>query len=296
VASVVAAVVFWFLAKGEQPTARLFTMPIVLTGVPEGLTTTERLPESARVLLSGANKDLLRLSLWGEPFARVDLSGAEPDRTIRVSLSEANISIPEDSEVAVAEIRHPRILDVTIDRVAERRLPVEAALAGDPAAGHYVLGEPLCVPDSVSVIGPERVVRALPSVRTAPLDLSGRSGRVEASRAVNVSAGLNLYAVPREVRVTVDIEASEQRTFTGVAVRVLRDPGPGTAVVSPAVVDVAVSGPAHLVNALASADVSVVIDARGLPRGNHELAPEVALPDDVRAASVRPQRLAVTLR
>jgi len=296
VAAVVAAVVFWFLAKGEQPTARLFTMPIVLTGVPEGLTTTERVPETARVVLSGANKDLLRLNLWGEPYARIDLSGAEPDRTMRVSLSEANIAIPEDSDVAVAEVRHPRTLDVTIDRVAERRLPVEAALAGEPAAGHFVLGEPLCVPDSVSVIGPQRVVRALPSVRTAPLDLSGRSGRVEASRPVNVSAGLNLYAVPREVRVTVDIEGSAQRTFTGVAVRVLRDPGPGTAVVSPAAVDVAVSGPAHLVNALASADVSAVVDARGLPRGGHELVPEIELPDGVTASSVRPQRLAVTLK
>jgi hypothetical protein len=42
--------------------------------------------------------------------------------------------------------------------------------------------------------------------------------------------------------------------------------------------------------------VSAVVDARGLPHGAHELAPEVELPEGVTASSVRPQRLAVTLR
>ncbi|MBM3307400.1 MAG: YbbR-like domain-containing protein [Candidatus Eisenbacteria bacterium] len=295
VAAAIAALVLWLLAKGEQTTAREFVVPLVLRGVPEGLTTAARVPESARIVLSGANKELLRLGLWGEPYAVVDLSGADPEVTIRVFLSEADVVLPRDSRVAVTEVRQPRVLDIHLDRVAERRLPVRTVLEGAPARGYYLVGEPLCFPDSVAVIGPARVVAALESAPTEPLDLSGRRERIEATRTVDVSLDANLHAVPREVRVAVDIEGTSTRRLSGVRVRVERETGGASAAVTPANADVDLSGPAHVIDALTTADVAVVVDARGLPRGTHEVVPEVVLPEGALLTSVTPARFTVTL-
>lgn len=296
IAAVIAAIVLWLIAKGEQTADREFLFPLILRNVPEGLTTVRRVPEHARVILSGANKELLRLSLWGEPYAAIDLSGAEPDRTIRVSLSEANVVLPRDSGVQVEEVRDPRVLDIETDRVAERKLAVRPVLTDRLAPGYHVLGEPRSVPDSVTVRGPSRAVALLPLVRTAPLSLSGRSGRIEASRAVVVGHGLNVNAVPKEVRVIVEVEGTLTTALADVPVRVERESGASVVVAVPADVDLDVSGPEHVVAALTPNDVSVVLDARGLPKGVHELAPEVILPGGVELHSVRPAKLTVTLR
>lgn len=296
VAAVIAALVLWLLAKGEQTTDREFLLPLVLSHMPEGLTTVARVPESVRVVLSGATKELLRLDLWGEPYAAIDLSGAEPDRTIRVSLSEGNIVLPRDSGVQVSEIRDPRVLDLEIDRVAERRVGVAAALSGAPAQGYHVLAEPRCVPDSVTVTGPARVVGRLSSVRTVPLDLSGRKSRIDASRAIDVSRGANLHAVPKEVRVAVDIEGTATRMLSGLPVRFQHEPGFASVTIAPETIEIELSGPAHVITALSPADVSVVVDARGLPRGTHEIAPEIVLPRGAELVSAKPPRFAVTMR
>jgi YbbR domain-containing protein len=296
VAAIVAALILWLLAKGEQTTGREFLLPLTLAHMPDGLTTVEPVPESVRVVLSGATKELLRLDLWGDPRAAIDLSGAEPDRTIRVTLSEGNIVLPRDSGVQVAEIRDPRVLDLEIDHVAERRVGVVAALSGTPAAGFHVLGDPLCIPDSVTVIGPARVVGRLSSVRTAPLELAGRESSIDASREIDITRGANLHAVPKEVRVSVDIEGSATRVLSGLPVKFQHEPGFASVTIAPETIEISLTGPAHIIAALSAADVSVVVDARGLPRGTHEIAPEIVLPRGVELVSAKPPRFAVTMR
>jgi YbbR domain-containing protein len=296
VAAVIAALILWLLAKGEQTADREFLLPVVLSHMPDGLTTVEPVPESARVVLSGATKELLRLDLWGDPYVSIDLSGAEPDKTIRVTLSDGDIVLPRNSGVQVAEIRDPRVLDLEMDRVAERRVAVAATLSGTPAAGYHVLGEPRCVPDSVAIIGPARIVGRLARVRTTALDLSGRKVRIDASRAIDVSRGANLHAVPKEVRVSVEIEGTATRVLSGLPVKFQHEPGFSSVTIAPETIEITLSGPAHVIAALSATDVSVVVDARGLPRGTHEIAPEIVLPDGVELVSAKPPRFAVTMR
>ena len=55
-------------------------------------------------------------------------------------------------------------------------------------------------------------------------------------------------------------------------------------------------GPDHLVASLTAGSVSVLVDAMGLPRGTHELVPEVTVPDGVDVHGVTPARVTVTLQ
>jgi YbbR domain-containing protein len=283
-------------AKGEQEGARLFSIPLILRNVPDGLTYVEKIPDSVDVLLEGDNKELVRLNLWGEPYAVVDMTGARAGGTFRVSLSPANVVLSHDAEVQVVEVRDPRSLDLEIDELINRKVAVSPVIEGAPADGYYLLGRERSLPESVFVFGPARVVSELTSVRTVPLSIDGRRSRVDAVRRIEFEERWNLHAVPKEVRVLVGVEGTKIATLPDVPTLFEHELGFREATVVPATVELTLSGPDHLVSSLRAEDVLVLVDAMGLPRGTHELVPEVHVPEGIDVRGVTPARVTVTLK
>jgi YbbR domain-containing protein len=296
IASVIVAVVLWAFAKGEQTADRRFAVPLVLRNVPEGLTPVERVPETVDVVLRGANKELVKLGLWGESYATVDMTAAAADRVLRVGISAANVVLPHDAGVTVTEIVDPKSLDIEIDRRFERLLPVDPVIEGAPAEGYYVLGRPVAIPETVTVYGPARVVRDLESVRTEPLPIDGRRGRVEASRPVVCGGPWNLHAVPKDVRINVEIEGTEVARISDVQLLLQHEPVFDSVSIEPVTIEVQLAGPEHQVTRLEAADITARVDARGLPRGVHELVPEIEVPPGITVLNLNPVRLTVTLQ
>lgn len=296
IAALIVAVVLWMFAKGEQTSDGLFSIPLVLRNVPEGLTTLERPPDAIDVVFSGDTKELIKLRIWGEPYAVIDMSEAAADRVLRVGLSAANVVLPRDAEVQILEVRDPKSLDIDVGRLEERRIRVEPSIDGELADGYHVLGREASVPDSVTVYGPGAVVYELDSVRTAVLSISGRRSRVEATRSIEFDDIWNLHAVPKEVRVLVEVEGTEVVTLQDVAIDFRREPGFGSVEIEPTTVELELSGPDHIVTRLGAEDVTAMVDARGLPRGVHQLIPDVEVPDGVEVVSTTPVRFTVTLQ
>ena len=295
-AALVVGIVLWMFAKGEQEGTRLFSIPLILRNVPDGLTNVEKIPDSIDVLLEGDNKELVRLNLWGEPYAVVDMTGAQAGGTFRVSLSPANVILSRDTEVQVVEVRDPRNLDLEIDELINRRVAVSPVVEGAPADGYYLLGRERSLPESVFVFGPARVVSELTSVRTVPLSIDGRRNRVDAVRRIEFEERWNLHAVPKEVRVLVGVEGTKIATLPDVPTLFEHELGFREATVVPATVELTLSGPDHLASSLRAEDVLVLVDAMGLPRGTHELVPEVHVPEGIDVQGVTPARVTVTLK
>ena len=296
IAALVVGIVLWMFAKGEQEGTRLFSIPLVLRNVPEGLTNVEKIRDSIDVLLEGDNKELVRLNLWGEPYALVDMTGAQAGGTFRVSLSPANVVLSRDAKVQVVEVRDPRSLDLEIDELINKKVAVSPVIEGAPADGYYLLGRERSLPESVFVFGPARVVSELTSVRTVPLSIDGRRTRVDAVRRIEFEERWNLHAVPKEVRVLVGVEGTKIATLPDVPTLFEHELGFREATVVPATVELTLSGPDHLASSLRAEDVLVLVDAMGLPRGTHELVPEVHVPEGIDVQGVTPARVTVTLK
>jgi len=295
IAAVIVAVFLWMFAKGEQTSDAMLSIPLRLRSVPEDLTTTRRPPETIDVVFSGHTSELFRLRWWGDPYAIIDMSEAAAGRELRVSLSPANVMIPRDAAVQVIEVRDPKSLDIDVERLEERRLPVRPVVEGELPDGYYMLAHAVSVPESVTVYGPRSVVSELEHGSTAPLSVSGRRNRVESTRAVEFEGDWNLHSVPREVRVSIEIEGTAVARLTDVPVELRSEPGFTSVELEPAMAVVELSGPEHVASRLGPDDVSVLIDARGLPRGRHQLVPEIEAPEGIEVVSTTPARFTVTL-
>ncbi len=135
-------------------------------------------------------------------------------------------SLPLGPSVELLGIE-PKAVQVTLDRLDTRSLPVRAVLEGQPAEG-YELGEATVVPERVTVRGPRSVVGKLEAIDTLPVLVGGVSERLRRTARLveRVSAGkFQAVAVEpsqRLVDVVVDVrEHTARKTLKGLPIHVV---------------------------------------------------------------------------
>jgi YbbR domain-containing protein len=178
-----------------------------------------------------------------------------------------------------------------------RDLAVKVVVRGQVASG-YRLENISVFPPVVTVYSSDlALVNALPGVvETQPLDLQGVNGNLSTQLSVNVPAGVSVVG-----QQTVLIQAGVspiQSSFTlsGEQVEATGLPAGLDIKISPATVDVILSGPLPLLDTLTRQDVHVVVDLTGLGVGTYQLSPKVTiLVSNVTMESLLPANVEVTL-
>ena len=200
VLAVAIAVTLWFFLsweKRESQSERVVEASVTYN-TPNDMTVLDPVQE-VDVRVQGDSRRVRSLN----PFlvnALVEIGTTEPG-PVDVTLSPEQVFVPEGVRVVSVS---PNTLQVTLDRVVTRRLPVEVDLAGEPAAGASV-GTPVVIPPSVSVVGPQSRLRGVGVARTRPLSLNGHARTFEEMVSVmppdplaNVEPGLVRVRVPME--------------------------------------------------------------------------------------------------
>jgi len=205
----------WYAVAGqrrERISERQVTVPLTLVNIPPDLVITNNVPETVSLRLRGA---LSRILADGDSMQVVlDLAGAEPgSRTFPVK--PAQIKLPPD--VTVVSIDPPEI-ELHLERLQVRQVPVTPVIEGEPAPGFEVTGV-RTVPSSLAVRGPESLVTDLEEVETTPVRVDGATGPVEAAAQTRLAHPLlrSLSGVP--VLVIVDIGPAPTPTPTPVSRR-----------------------------------------------------------------------------
>jgi YbbR domain-containing protein len=175
-----------------------------------------------------------------------------------------------------------------------RPLVVKVVLTGEYAPGHRIT-EISVDPSSVTVFGAPGIVAALPGfIETEPIDLEGAQADVVAYPSLNVPPNVSVIMDEQPV-VTVSIEPI-QSSQTVVITPEIQGLDPGfTCTVSPATVEVILSGPLPLLEALETDDARVVLDLFDLPVGTHQIEPQIVVPEGVTAQSVNPATVQVEI-
>jgi YbbR domain-containing protein len=140
------------------------------------------------------------------------------------------------------------------------------------------------------------LVNNLPGyVETQAIDLTGKEDDFETLVDLNLPAGVSVVG-DSKVLVQVSIAAIESSLGISLPVEVI-GLAPGLiASLNPAVVNVILSGPVPLLNALTPTDVRVVVDVTGYEAGTYQIPPQVnILPDRVQKVSILPGTVEITI-
>jgi len=193
--------------------------------------------------------------------------------------------VPERVQVTVAVRQQSNFKEMT----------VKPEILGQPATGYYIAQVSLN-PPVVLVAASRSVLNDLPGfLTTVPISIAGRTEDVVERLSLELPPGVGIVN-PNEpaVQVTIDIEpflasvtVTRTVTFQGLQ--------PGlTAIASPEVVEVILSGPLPRLSTLLPEDVRVIVDLSDLRLGRQtQCTPVVVQPEGITVDSVIPSAIQV---
>ncbi len=278
----------------EPLVTRTLAVDVTLSGeAATGYLAGEPTAQPAMVTVAGPQSLMERLAAVR---AILDLSGARQNLESTVSVQAVDVSDQPLNGLTV----YPPQVTVSVPVVQQggyRDLAVKVVVQGRVASG-YRLTSISVFPPVVTVRAQDpQLVNALPGyIETEPLDLTNASANFEVPLALILPNGISVVGEPR-VLVQVGIMPIEgSLTLTGRPVEIVNLKDGLQARISPQFVDVILTGPLPMLDALRLSDVRVVIDLEGLEAGTYQLQPRVEITiEGVKVESLLPETVEVTI-
>lgn len=161
------ALVVYLHVYTDRPATMTVAFPVEITDLADSLAIVTQTPSTVITELKGTGKQLIRLRLL-EPRLQISLAGVGPGHFQR-SLMVEDLPLGGADGLAVSRFVGPQMVELQIDRVIERAVPVAASLAGNLPPGTAWSGEWLAEPARVTVRGPRSIVLKLDTLWLAPV-------------------------------------------------------------------------------------------------------------------------------
>jgi YbbR domain-containing protein len=249
--------------------------------------------EPLEVAIAGAKSQVEKVALLQ---VSLDLNGIREnlDQTLAVEI------VDENGQIVEGVTASPEFVHVTLpvsQQGGYRDVAVKVVVIGQVASG-YRLTDISVFPPVVTVFaGDPQLVNNLPGVlETQILDLQNAQEDINARIALNLPDGISIVG-EQTVLIQAGVSPIESSvTLAGETVDVIGLGSGLAAQVSPATVDVILSGPLPLLDTLILQDVRVTVDLTGLDVGIHQIVPKVeVLIADVDVESILPNTIEVTI-
>jgi|HubBroStandDraft_6_1064221.scaffolds.fasta_scaffold139180_2 YbbR domain-containing protein len=198
--SLAIAIMLWWAVGRDQPIEIPMTVRLEFQHVPNDLEINSEYPFQAQVTLSGTEHQLQNLRP-SEVGAVLDLRGAVPgERTF--DLTAQDIRVPRN--VKVVQIV-PSQFHINFDRSSTRSVEVQPRVIGTLLSG-YGITDVSSDPASITIVGPERRVKAIETALTDPVDATGVVGRATFTTHAYVADPLVRVQTTGPIHVTVNTE------------------------------------------------------------------------------------------
>ncbi|MEX0944636.1 MAG: CdaR family protein [Balneolaceae bacterium] len=201
------ALCLWFIVNLSRDFNVSIEVPIMLTNLPDDVTISSDVPESALVTVTGEGWNLI--SVYTNP----------PRIFVSIESSEVNLSeqirnqVSAFSNLNIVQVR-PSQFTIQTERSISKKVPVINRVELNLSNQYGLLREPTISPDSVTVTGAESMLEEIDSWDTANLELTNINGSM--MREIRLNPGGSGISVSPSV-VTLNVEAAE---FTEAELRV----------------------------------------------------------------------------
>jgi YbbR domain-containing protein len=277
----------------EEFATRALSLQPEITGEPApGYTLGLAILSESRIVISGTRTLVDQVETATISLDVTDATG-ELNVTRAVRLLDAGGNPITGLEISPATVN---IRQVITRPGTFREVIVRVIYTGAPADG-YRLTSLTPTPQIVTVFSNDaQLIRAMPGfVETEPIDLTGATDDIEQRLRLVLPEGVFVDG-EQSILVLVGIAAIESSVTLSLPVETIGLSAAYTATLSPASVDVILSGPLPVLQGLQPLDIRVVLDLTGLEPGEHTLTPRVeVLPIGVTADFILPASVEVSI-
>jgi len=280
--------VLWAAVAAEEPTTQL--VPVTLSvQPPRGRTLTGPLP-AVQAVYVGSTRELIKL-YSSPPVIQKILPDTLTASGFELTLSPQDLLTPTRLNVRPEDVQ-PRSVRIRLDEVVRRTLVVEPRITIAPDSGFALLGGIAVEPGSVTVTGPDAILRDLTAVPTVTLEMSGVNSAIRRRVPLDTTGLGSARLAPAEVELSADVVFMAERVLMGVPVTIRAD-RPTSFVTDPPAVLVTVRGPSQRLARLTRDSVLVV--AAPATDGPERVVLEVVPPEGLTGVAT-PDTATVTRR
>ena len=202
--SIAFAVMLWMFIMGERQLEVGYRVPLELQNVPKGLMVASEVPSLVDVRISGPRTLQMKISP-NDISIVVDLSDLKPGLTTFKRLEE-RLNLPSGLRVTRLS---PSFIDLKLERVKQKLVPIKVSLVGEPVAG-FEVESVKSVPNEVIVEGAESELKSVNEVATEDIDLTGVNEGFSLIVPLTHRGTYTHFKDEKTTEVQVDIEPVEQ--------------------------------------------------------------------------------------
>ena len=272
------------------------TLPveIELTGQPAvGFQAGDPVVEPIQIAISGP-ESIVRQAASARVLVNLDDTRENIDEDFDIQILDDNDAVLKGVTI------NPQLANVTVPVSAQsgyRDLAVKVVVNGQVAPG-YRLENISVFPQVITVYSDDsELINGLPAVvDTQPLDLQDAKENISTRLTLTLPDTIEIIGT-KTVEVQVDITPIETSlTLMDQPINLIGLPDGFAAELSPETVNVIISGPLPVLDALTAQDIKVTVDVTGLDLGTHQLEPKVEVfVEDVLEGSILPSTVEVVL-
>lgn len=289
-ASILIAVLFWFVIVTENQYEYEIPVRITPVNVPEGKVITNQLARSAKVRFTGHGKALLALRFQKDAEIELDVSGVHSRSIIPLTKDMVHVQ-RRSASLEILQIMSPDSVLVVLENLRRKTIPIQPLISVVPVPGFALVGGIKLVPDSITVAGPEQLVARLDRVQTDSLrysDVKYRfSGKV---RLIPPAESLHVELPFKQINYFVDVQKLLELHVDGVPVTVRNEPRDLRVTALPSTISLTVVGGERSLMQYNRDDFKAYIEYRQNANGPAEgYKPTITAPDDVEVTQHYPQ-------
>ena len=282
------AFLLWLHVVTEKTYTYTFQALLKPVHLADDLIIANEIPEHLQVKIRGKGKRLLWL-LFSEVEIVLDLHDIIQSKS-RFRMKFSDVVIPRNLDVTVIEIMEPDFVDVDIDRLAVKKIPVGPRLEVITADGYVALGPVTVSPDSATISGPRRYVEHIDTLYTQAITVQRAKRHVHQEMVLISPEGINITLNPAKVFTAKDIQKLKQRVIRNIPVVLLHPPSHKSVFLDSSTITLTIEGGEEVLASLTSNDFSVSVDYRQAFRGSTEtITPVILTPPNVTWTDAKPQ-------
>lgn len=263
------------------------TKPYAVTG---------NIPLNLEVKFKGVGWNLIRLFTSLNLEFNYDINTVNNQKFIILTKSYLENSLGSSQNVSIAGV-YPETLFVNIENYEEKYVKLLPNINVECKDGYQIVGKPILQPDSIKIGGGIDMLKNLKVLYTTPENFYNVNAGIIKNIGVSDSLSNIIWRSQNEVSLTVNVELTAEKEFSGVEVKVPNVPDDREVLLIPQTITIQLKGGVNQLSAVDVSKINALINFNSILNDTTgALSPVFVVPEGCVVTAVKPDKIQYVIK